>query len=67
GLIRETIETGQNAGIFRKDLSATVCAKILFGALDEMATNWILSDRGYELEPMADPVLDVFFNGVANN
>jgi TetR/AcrR family fatty acid metabolism transcriptional regulator len=67
GLIRETIEAGQNAGVFRKDLSATVCAKILFGALDEMATNWILSDRGYELEPMADPVLDVFFNGVANN
>jgi len=39
-------------------------AKILFGALDEMATNWILSQRRYKLAPMADQVLDIFLNGV---
>jgi hypothetical protein len=42
-----------------------VVAKILFGALDEMATNWIISHRNYKLEPMADVVMDVFFNGVS--
>jgi TetR/AcrR family fatty acid metabolism transcriptional regulator len=41
-----------------------VVAKILFGALDEMATNWILSKRRYKLAPMADEVLDIFLNGV---
>lgn len=65
-LIQETIAAGQREGSFRTDLNARVCAKILYGALDEMATNWILSDRDYELETMAEAVLDVFFNGVTN-
>lgn len=64
-LIREAFEEGQRAGLFRRDLNAKVVAKILFGALDEMATNWILSKRRYKLAPMSDPVLDIFLNGAA--
>ena len=64
-LIRSTFEEGQRAGVFRRDLNAKVVAKILFGALDEMATNWIISKRSYKLAPMADVVMDVFLNGVA--
>ena len=63
-LIRSTFEEGQRAGVFRRDLNAKVVAKFLFGALDEMATNWILSKRRYKLAPMADQVLDIFLNGV---
>lgn len=63
-LIRSTFEEGQRAGLFRTDLNARVVAKVLFGALDEMATNWILSKRRYKLAPMADQVLDIFLNGV---
>lgn len=63
-LIRSTFEEGQRAGLFRAELNARVVAKILFGALDEMATNWILSKRRYKLAPMADQVLDIFLNGV---
>src|ERR1700674_2668331 len=65
GLIRSTIEEGQRAGVFRSELNSKVMAKILFGALDEMATNWIISKRSYKLEPMADVVMDVFLNGVS--
>src|SRR6266478_7708615 len=64
-LIRSTFEEGQRAGVFRPDLNAKIVAKILFGALDEMATNWILSPRRYKLAPMADQVLDIFLNGVS--
>jgi TetR/AcrR family transcriptional regulator, fatty acid metabolism regulator protein len=63
-LIRSTFEEGQRAGMFRADLNAKVVSKVLFGALDEMATNWILSKRRYKLGPMADQVLDIFLNGV---
>ena len=63
-LIRSTFEEGQRAGVFRAELNAKVVSKILFGALDEMATNWILSPRRYKLAPMADQVLDIFLNGV---
>jgi len=63
GLIREAIADGQRAGIFRSDLKPTAAAKMLFGALDEMATNWILSRRRYSLEAEADAVVDLFVNG----
>jgi TetR/AcrR family fatty acid metabolism transcriptional regulator len=65
GLLRKTFEEGQRSGVFRKDLSAKLVSKILFGALDEMATNWIISKRNYKLEPMAEVVMDVFLNGVS--
>ena len=65
GQIRATIEEGQRAGIFRSELNPKVGAKIFYGALDEMATNWILSKRRYKLAPMADQVLDIFLNGVS--
>src|SRR5882724_11446661 len=64
GLLRAIFEEGQRAGVFRADLNAKIVAKILFGALDEMATNWILSQRRYKLAPMADQVLDIFLTGV---
>ncbi len=63
GLIREAIADGQREGLFRSDVKATVAAKMLFGALDEMATNWILSRRRYSLEADADAVVDLFING----
>jgi TetR/AcrR family transcriptional regulator, fatty acid metabolism regulator protein len=63
GLIREAIADGQREGLFRSDVKATAMAKMLFGALDEMATNWILSRRRYSLEADADTVVDLFING----
>jgi len=65
GLIREAIADGQRAGLFRADIKATAAAKMLFGALDEMATNWILSTRRYALESEADAIVDLFINGAA--
>ncbi len=63
GLIRQAIADGQREGVFRADIKPTAAAKMLFGALDEMATNWILSRRRYSLEADADVVVDLFING----
>lgn len=63
-IISEIFKEGQKQGIFRKGLKPIVCAKILYGALDEMVTNWILSKKSYPLAPMADVVLEIFFGGV---
>ena len=49
GIIRDVIATGQAGGAFRQDVNPTFAAKLLFGMLDEMATNWILSKRKYSL------------------
>jgi TetR/AcrR family fatty acid metabolism transcriptional regulator len=66
GQIRDTLAQGQESGHFRRDLNPTVAAKIFFGALDEMATNWILSRRRYALAAQADTIVDLFVNGVAD-
>jgi len=63
-IIRKTIQEGQASGQFRKDLRAVIGAKIFYGALDEMVTNWVLSDKPYPLEPLVDEVLKVFFGGL---
>ncbi|MGH9819758.1 MAG: TetR/AcrR family transcriptional regulator [Pyrinomonadaceae bacterium] len=63
-IIRQTIEDGQRSGVFRTDVKPVIGAKILYGALDEMVTNWILSKRSYPLAAMADEVLKVFFGGM---
>ena len=63
-VIRRTFDDGQKAGIFRADIKSVVCAKVLYGALDEMVTNWILSRKAYPLAPMADEVLKIFLRGV---
>lgn len=64
-MLREIIEEGQRRGIFRKRLNSKVVAKFLFGALDEMATNWVLSHNKHSLTAMVEPVLDIFLNGVS--
>ncbi len=63
-MLREIIEEGQKNGLFRPTLNAKLIAKLLFGMLDEMATNWVLSHGNHSLTEMAEPVLDIFFNGV---
>ena len=63
-IIKRTIELGQKQGVFRSDMKAVVCAKILYGALDEMVTNWILSPNKYPLPPMAGEVLKIYLGGL---
>lgn len=63
-IICATIREGQQTGVFRTDIKPVVGAKILYGALDEMVTNWILSERQYSLTPMSAEVLKIFFAGM---
>jgi TetR/AcrR family fatty acid metabolism transcriptional regulator len=65
GIIREVIADGQARGAFRRDLNPTLAAKLFFGGLDEMATNWILSRRRYPLAADTDAIVDLFVGGLA--
>ena len=56
---------GQARQVFRATVSPTLAAKLFFGALDEMATNWILSRRKYSLAAEADAIVDLFVGGLA--
>jgi len=63
-LIREIIREGQSAGKIRADISDKIAAACLFGALDELATAWVLSSREYDLAAAADPVIDLLLSGM---
>ncbi len=65
GIIRDVIADGQAVGRMRPEVSPTLAAKMLFGALDEMATDWILSHRPRRLEDSADAIVDIFVRGMA--
>ena len=64
GIIRDVIAEGQTRGVFRRGVNPTFAAKVFFGALDEMATNWILSRRKYALAGETDAIVDLFVGGV---
>ena len=64
GIIRDVIADGQARQVFRSQISPTLAAKLFFGALDEMATNWILSRRKYSLAAEADAIVDLFVGGL---
>jgi TetR/AcrR family transcriptional regulator, fatty acid metabolism regulator protein len=64
-LIGSVLEEGVAAGTFRPDLPVKVATKVLFGAMDQMATSWVLGKRGYRLTDTAESVADIFLRGVA--
>jgi TetR/AcrR family fatty acid metabolism transcriptional regulator len=66
-LIGSILEEGVAAGRFHADLPVKVATKMLFGAMDQMATSWVLGKRGYRLVDAADAVATIFLEGVTRN
>jgi len=64
-LIGSVLEEGVAEGRFRSGLPVKVATKILFGAMYQMATSWVLGKRGYRLVDTADAVAEIFLQGVA--
>ena len=64
-LIGSVLEEGVGEGYFKAELPVKVATKMLFGAMDQMATSWVLGKRGYRLADTADTVAEIFLQGVA--
>jgi TetR/AcrR family transcriptional regulator, fatty acid metabolism regulator protein len=64
-LIASVLDEGVAEGRFRSNLPVKVATKMLFGAMDQMATSWVLGKRGYRLVDTADAVAEIFLQGVA--
>jgi TetR/AcrR family fatty acid metabolism transcriptional regulator len=64
-LIGSVLEEGVAEGRLRPTLPVKIATKTLFGAMDQMATSWVLGKRGYQLADTADEVADIFLQGVA--
>jgi len=66
-LIGSILEAGVAAGRFQADLPVKVATKVLFGAMDQVATSWVLGKRGYRLVDAADAVATIFLKGVTRD
>ena len=66
-LIGSILEEGRAAGTIRDDVPVKVATKMLFGAMDQVATSWVLGKRTYQLSDVADAVATVFLRGVTRD
>jgi len=68
GSFANILRDGQESGKVRKDVDLFTAKWAFFGALDELAMQWVLS-RGkprFNLDEAADTVADIFIKGIAN-
>ncbi len=68
GAFANILREGQEAGKVREDVDLFTAKWAFFGALDELAMQWVLS-RGkprFNLDAAADQVADIFIKGIAN-
>jgi TetR/AcrR family fatty acid metabolism transcriptional regulator len=63
-IITEVLELGQQEGYFRRNLYVGLVMRLITGAVDEVINSWIHADGSYELASMADPLVDLFINGI---
>lgn len=63
-LIEEVIAEGKVEGLYRKDLDTRMARKIVFGAIDEVVTCWVMSSRRYELAPLGKSLYQLLVNGL---
>jgi TetR/AcrR family fatty acid metabolism transcriptional regulator len=61
-ILASVVAQGQGEGRFRRDLDPLFAAKAIFGVLDEMATDWVLSRKNVRLESKA-PAVAAFLLG----
>ncbi len=62
--VREVVRRGQEAGIFRRDLSDGVVAHCMFGTIDELVSSAVFTGRVYDAKATAAQVMDVLLNGI---
>lgn len=66
GVFGQIVRDGQAQGVFRGDVDPFIGMWAFFGALDELAMQWVLSRRAerFSLDAAADQVAEVFIRGL---
>ena len=63
-IVSEIVEQGQQEGSIRKDLYLGLVRRFIIGAVDEVINTWLHSEKEYDLTSMADPLVDLFIQGI---
>jgi TetR/AcrR family fatty acid metabolism transcriptional regulator len=64
-LISDILKKGQTDGYFKEEINSTLFKQIVFGAVDQISTNWTISKtRKISLKTSADQICMVILEGV---
>ncbi|MCC6621973.1 MAG: TetR/AcrR family transcriptional regulator [Deltaproteobacteria bacterium] len=64
GIIRRIVDDGSRTGTFAPALDSRIIARAIFGAIDELALEWAMGNRGTSLEDACAQVTDLFLSGL---
>jgi len=63
-IIEEVICEGINQGLYRQNIDSKTARKVVFGAIDEVVTCWVMSGKFYDLKAMSKPVFNLLVEGL---
>jgi len=64
-LIGEAFSEGQQNGTFRQDIHPSIFKQMVFGAIDQISTNWTLSKtKKFKLQDVAGQISNALLSGV---
>ncbi|MBF0388613.1 MAG: TetR/AcrR family transcriptional regulator [Desulfamplus sp.] len=66
-LLSEIIEQGQMEGTLRHDLFVGLVKRFVLGGVEGVINTWVAADGKYDLVGMADPLVDLYLNGIKSN
>jgi TetR/AcrR family fatty acid metabolism transcriptional regulator len=65
-IVAEIVEQGQQEGLMRKNLYLSLVKRFILGGVDEVINTWIHSGGHYDLVSMADPLVELYIEGVGS-
>lgn len=64
-LVQSILEEGRDQGAFRQDLDARILRRAIFGAVDDLALEWLLmKKKKYSLESCAEQIGEMIIKGI---
>ncbi|MFD1178608.1 TetR/AcrR family transcriptional regulator [Paenibacillus puldeungensis] len=63
-LIEQVLIRGIEEGSFRADLDTKLTRQLIFGALDEVVTSWLISGMKYSMTEQVEHTVDFFLRGL---
>ncbi|MFO1519308.1 MAG: TetR/AcrR family transcriptional regulator [bacterium] len=64
-LISKILEEGQKSGVFTAKINPSIVKRAIFGAVDEMALEWVLmKKKKYTMDQVADQICEMLTEGL---
>jgi TetR/AcrR family transcriptional regulator, fatty acid metabolism regulator protein len=66
-LIDTILKEGMEEGVFLSDMDFRLARQMIFGTIDETATNWVMNDHRYDLPELASSIHRMLVNGLSGD